>query len=53
MRICFLGTDMRLDYLRGFASPGVTLDNMTTSKAPSRVPSAWRAGVKSLPSLFG
>jgi len=29
MRICFLGTDTRLEYLRGFASTGVTLDNMT------------------------
>ncbi len=43
MRICFLGTDARLDYLRGFASAGVTLDNMAdfigTVPRPSSVES--------------
>ncbi|WP_372921849.1 aspartate/glutamate racemase family protein [Roseovarius sp.] len=43
MRICFLGTDARLDYLRGFASAGVTLDNMAdfigTAPRPSSVES--------------
>ena len=29
MRICFLGSDERLAYLRQYASPGVELDNMS------------------------
>lgn len=43
MRICFLGTDARLGYLRGFASADVTLDNMAdfigTVPRPSSVES--------------
>lgn len=29
MRICFLGNDERLEYLRGLAAPGTELDNMS------------------------
>ncbi|WP_158626036.1 aspartate/glutamate racemase family protein [Arsenicitalea aurantiaca] len=38
MRICFLGTQERLDYLRGFASPGVELDNMADFKGKASRP---------------
>lgn len=43
MRICFLGTNERLDYLKEHASPGVELDNMAdfagTASRPSSIES--------------
>jgi len=43
MRICFLGTNERLEYLRTCASPGVELDNMAdfvgTASRPSSIES--------------
>ncbi|MBM9594768.1 aspartate/glutamate racemase family protein [Roseitranquillus sediminis] len=43
MRICFLGTNERMSYLQGLASPGVELDNMAdfagTAKRPSSIES--------------
>lgn len=40
MRICFLGTNERLDYLRTHASPGVDLDNMADFRGTKPRPSS-------------
>ena len=40
MRICFLGTNERLEYLMGHASPGVELDNMADFVGKASRPSS-------------
>lgn len=48
MRICFLGTDERLQYLRGFASSGVELDNMGDFRGSKPRPSSIESRMEEL-----
>jgi allantoin racemase len=48
MRICFLGTDERLQYLRGYASPGVELDNMSDFRGDKSRPSSIESRMEEL-----
>lgn len=48
MRICFLGTNERLNYLRERSSPGVALDNMTDFKGTKPRPSSIESRMEEL-----
>jgi allantoin racemase len=48
MRICFLGTQSRLEYLLPFASPGVTLERLTGFKGQYRSPSSIESRLEEL-----
>lgn len=48
MKICFLGTDQRLEYLREYASPGVELDNMSDFVGTMSRPSSIESRVEEL-----
>ena len=48
MRLCFLGTQERLDYLRSHASPGVELDNLADFEGAFARPSSIESRVEEL-----
>ena len=48
MRICFLGTQQRLDYLRPFASPGVELEGLRDFVGKHRSPSSIESRLEEL-----
>lgn len=48
MRLCFLGTQARLDFLRAHASPGVTLDNLADFQGTRPRPSSIESRVEEL-----
>ena len=48
MRICFLGTNERLNYLREHASPGVELDNMSDYRGTKPRPSSIESRMEEL-----